>query len=210
MRRLFIGFLVLGLYATLATSVQAGALNLLTTDGVPDFLEDDDFESIIDLNSSGGTNVGDAFVGVIEMQKINGTSITDSNLTAVLAARIDAISVSGSVTTFTFGALSAGEYTTLSGLFPSLPTRTDVDTAIIVFEDNVSPFLDLTGTIDDAIGSAADGTEVVEFGFSGSTYSRLEFTAADNFRFKLALNVTENSTSFVFIPVTSAQTGAKK
>jgi len=180
--------------------------------------EDTDFESFIDIDSSGSINIGDAFVGILRFDSINGINagIAGETLTAVLFAQIATLDPFAGGADVTFEALSAANYTFLDGLF-GLPTRADAASAVLVYQDlGGDPFIeDPPASIPSGIASASDGEKILEFGFvdgaeaeaelsfSGVTISDIDFT--------FALNLTAQMNSgagLTFLKTSGADTPA--
>jgi len=216
------GLSTLALLAVLAFSAnsQAGALSLLTLDGVSDHLEDNDYEAVVDRDASGTLSSGDMFVGMFEIQSINSVGVTTSTFEGVFVAKIDSVTPGGTFggaapSTLTFVPLSALEYATLSATYTNLPTRTSLGTEIFVYDTTgTSPFVNPdgagTGTTgqNNALLTATDGSLVAEFGVrDGDEVARADvnrtalnatpgvglFAAGSTLQFALGLNVTYNN-----------------
>lgn len=221
MKRIAIPFLALGLALLLTVQARAGALDLLSGDGNPDFLEDEDYEAIVDSDTSGTLTNGDIFVGMFTMSSIDGhnTALAGASFSGIIVAKVT--NISGS--TVTFGAVSSSEYTALvsgtnTGLggtsLSNLPTRMSTNSAIIVFDDTSGdPFIDADGSgsdfagINDALTTATDGVRVFEFGFTGTTQATAIIGGGVNgtgYSFQIALNTTYNGTGLSLVPVISS------
>lgn len=209
MKRLTTGLLALTLVAGYVLPARADAISLLSLNGTPDFLEDENFESIV---PAGSPTTGSVFVGMFTLSSIDGhsTALEGSSFSGVLVAEVT--NVSGS--TVTFGPVSNATYAGLqAGGFSNLPARADANSAVIVFDDSSGfPFVDATSgsNENDALLTATDGTKVFEFGFSGTTSAQATLGggfAGTGFSFVLALNQTFNGTGLNLTPVTSAQSG---
>lgn len=205
----------------LCGNVEAGAVDLLGINDGPDNLEDVDYESFVDLGAA-GPSAGDVFIGIFTLEFVNGTETSGAGATfsGLLVARVKSVTGGGRIE---FEAVSASEYDDLSdgtGALGAvtgalmLPTRADASSALLVYDDTSSPFIDPGANVANtdwsgvktAITTAVDGTKVIEFGFTGTTYAEAQLTSGGNFDFALALNVTDNNI-WPMADVTSADSG---
>lgn len=229
---------VFGLVAVvaLAAHAQAAPIDVLgTTFGDINILQDQDWETLLDVDSDSEISANDIFIGVFMIDTVTvdhlvgpnsgpfGTGAMGGAFTGILVAKVAADPVGGIVN---FVALSDTEYAALQGsaLTSALPSRVHSSSAILVYQKALDPaptngFIDPT-TINSGLTSASShsvtgpATKVLELGFVGTTYAAAELTDVGNplpdLRFRLALNVTSNPLAIEMGKINSTQSLIRK
>jgi len=205
---------ILALLSSAANS-QAAALSLLSSDGISDHLEDNDFETVIDSDRSGTLSAGDTFVGMFEIQAINGVGVTNQTFEGLLVAKVDSVlTPSGtfggaSASTLSFVPLTNAEYSSLQTVLTNLPNRNNAGSEIFAYDTTgSSPFINqnAAGGVNGSLATAQNGPLVAEFGVrDGDEIARADVNTTTlgpgllGLGFALGLNTTFNNTALTFL-----------
>lgn len=179
--RLIKPILACALVAVLATGAfAASAKPAIFLDGGPTYLDDQDWEFIVKNNQTTAELAqGDWLVGMVA---ISGSYDFDDNITyagpmsaengptfaAVFAIEVASVSTQqiNGLWKYTFQPLDNSEWTTLQGLYSSIPSRNSSGTMLLAFDDPDG--IDHADTDrDTSLGTAINGTALWEFGFNG-------------------------------------------
>ena len=231
MRYVSTGLVCVAVLLASGAVASAGGTSLIIKDNLTiTHLEDNDWEFLLNANGSLSgadsiVDVGDFLVGMYTIQFIDDahpgtTPGYPKNLTSATGSisAVFLLEVTGKDTVtpsivggadFLFGPAGTAKWTAVG-----LPTPTDADTMVLMYDDaSPFPFIDAkTGAFATDIATAVDGTLFWEFGFAGGGIDPTEFwgaqvstddissVAAGLGAFAGSLNVTHTHAGFGLLP----------